>query len=104
MLPATFVHNWNNYLWIIVGNPQLIALILLSPRHPWVNWQRNPRSHVIVLKHFDKYDDSLYSQEIIVFFKVSNHIHCKFRGLPFFCMSFSPQRRRLTISNDKFGW
>jgi hypothetical protein len=54
MLPATFLHNWNNYLWIIVGNPQLIALRLLSPRHPWVNWQRNPRSHVIVLKHFDK--------------------------------------------------
>jgi len=34
----------------IVGNQQPIKLLLLSTLHLWVNKQRNPHSHVIVLK------------------------------------------------------
>ena len=39
----------------IVGNTQLITLQLLFTQHLSVNWQRNPRKHVIGLKHFDKF-------------------------------------------------
>ena len=38
----------------VVGNPQLITLRIFSTHHACVNFQRNRRSHVIVLKHFDK--------------------------------------------------
>jgi hypothetical protein len=39
----------------IIGKPQLITLQLLSTHHQWDNWQRNHCSHVIILKHFDKF-------------------------------------------------
>jgi len=39
-----------NHFMTIVSNPQLITLQSFSMHHPWVNRQRNPRSHVIVLK------------------------------------------------------
>jgi len=35
----------------MVGNPQLITLRLLSTHHPWVKWQRNPRSVAKTLIH-----------------------------------------------------
>jgi hypothetical protein len=34
-------------------NIMLVMLRLLSPLHLWVNWQRKPYSHVIVLENFD---------------------------------------------------
>jgi hypothetical protein len=71
------------------SNPQPITLWLLSTHHLWVNWQRNPRSHVIVLKHW---------------LNLKKQIPCKLREPPFFCITFSPLRRRLTISNDAFDW
>ena len=45
-----------------VCNPQLITLQLLSTRQPQINWQRNLRNYVIVLKH--------------VF--IANHIKCTY--------------------------
>ena len=71
------------------SNPQPITLWLLSTHHLWVNWQRNPRSHVIVLKHW---------------LNLKKQIPCKLREPPFFCITFSPLRRRLTISNNAFDW
>ena len=40
--------------WFIVDIQQLITLILLYTHQPGVNWQINPSSHVIILKHFGK--------------------------------------------------
>ena len=38
----------------IVGNLQLIMLILISPHHTtWVNSQRYPCSHELFIRHFD---------------------------------------------------
>ena len=91
----------------VVGNPQLITLRIFSTHHACVNCQRNRRSHVIVLKHFDKALTTVFIANQITglrCFCIQKGIPCKLQEPPFFCIAFSPQRRRLTISNDDFHW
>ena len=53
----------------IAGNPQLITLRLPSTHDQWDKWQRNPYSHVIILKHFDKSQMNVFIANQITTFK-----------------------------------